>query len=354
MVGVACPPSIEILYKNLEKYLGMVDFVETPHLYNQKGGGWKIHVGLGMRNSSDPRERENVVQILREIIGLLQKYDGVGAKFAGFKVMEEFSDYNNPQRGKQVTIYVSEDVSYLVAIIAGHLSKIIRENKDRNLTLVRADTSTNIPLVDGGVISVRWSSCFAPHSPKEKAIDYAERYGNAMEIVERRGKWKEFINIYNTFKTLQEARYLSRADVEKYLGKGEKDKLIGNIVAIPVKGKRGEEYHAHLIGDVYYEGGRYRLAVYDLEDPSRTKKVVDITNISRTPQKIFKYETLGTFVLILISLFALSLSISNISSFSGSFISTLTKHSIFFPFLFLSLFLVALIIYYKTTKKSIS
>lgn len=348
--------TFEELIRNLEYSLyasNREDFIYTPNVYElvQYGtGGWKIHVGIGIRNAFDPEERKKVTDVLQEIIEVIRKYDReVCAKFASFKLMERWSNYGEFQRGKQITIYVPREHAEYVPIIARHLKYIIEKNTDKDLVLVAADRNRNFPLDKDGIITIRWSSYFMPRPGIEEAIDNQERYENVVEITKRVGKYQELMEIYSMFKKLENARYLDRYTVENYLQRGESNKLKGNIVAIPFESGGERTYYAHLIEDIVYKDGKYKIMVRGLEGPYKNKLVeVDIYNISRTPEKLLRYKTLTilAFSLIPISIFLIY---SNISNFSGNLI--LANQSTLILFLFALLLFFLLILKYKLSKR---
>ena len=341
------PENFEELARNLEYYLyasNTEDFVYTPNVHDLIGygtGGWKIHVGIGIRNPFDLEERKKVKDLLQEIIELIRKYDRkVCAKFATFKLMERWSSYEEFQRGKQITIYVPREYAEYVPIIARHLKYIIEKNADKDLVLVAADRNRNFPLDKYGIITIRWSSYFKPRPGREEIIDDQERYENVVETAKRVGKYQELMEIYNTFKKLENARYLDRYTVENYLQRGELNKLKGNIVAIPFESGGERTYHAHLIEDIVYRGGKYKIIVRGLEGPYKNRLLeIDEYNISRTPEKVLRYKALLIFIFSLIPI-SIFLAYSNISSSSGNLISINQSTLIMFLFALLLFFLL--------------
>lgn len=343
------PKTFEELARDLEYYLyasNTEDFVYTPNVYDLIGygtGGWKIHVGIGIKNPYDMEERKKVTDFIQEIIELIRKYDRkVCAKFATFKLMERLSNYEEFQRGKQITIYVPREHAEYVPIIARHLKYIIEKNADKDLVLVAADRNRNFPLDKDGIITIRWSSYFKPRPGIEERIDDQERYENVVEVTKRVGKYQELMEIYSTFKKLENARYLDRYTVENYLQKGESNKLKGNIVAIPFESGGERTYYAHIIEDIVYRDGKYKIIVRGLEGPYKNKLVeIDKDYISRTPEKLLRYKTLLIFIFSLIPI-SIFLVYSNSSSASGNLISRNQSTLILFLFALLLFFLIML------------
>lgn len=346
--------SWEEMLENLEDYLYKAgnDFVVGPIPQWKYRGGWKIHVGLGIEDLYNENEKKVVVDVVKEIVELVAKYEkeDITAKFAGFRLMKYWLDESESQRGKQVTIYIPENREDLVPIIGRHLKYILDKYRDRGLKLIGADQYKNIPLTNDGVISFRWASYFGPQSEEEMRVDDYERYTNPWEVLHKVGKYDKGKEIRDRFKQLENARYLSRMEVLEYLEGNELDRLKGNIVGILVSSGK---YYAHLIEDVFYNyrDRKYKLRVFGLEGPYIGKAIeVDIDNITRTPENVLKYKV-GRAILILapISLFLVILATSSLLDVSGFF--SLSNHFSLLAILFLPLLLIYVFAAYRRSKK---
>ena len=267
-------------------------FVQSPSLLDLRGKrGWKIHVGIGLKNESEKRK---VVKVLEELINFLKKYtleNKLTFKLASFELMKEFSYSNNPQRGKQITIYIPEENEELVPILVRHLEYFLEKHKNE-VYLVKADDRSNKPLWEGGVISIRWSTYLAPQKYSEFVKDEYEREGPWEKVVEYAKKEEKLKEIEKTLKTLEKARYMNRFEVIEAIEKGNFDELKQKIIAVPdIYGGKYKAYFAHLIEDIFYDRqeGRYKVKAKALEGPYAGKiRYLKLDRISREPEKLLK------------------------------------------------------------------
>ena len=235
-----------------------------------------------------------MVKVLEELINFLKKYtleNKLTFKLASFELMKEFSYSNNPQRGKQITIYIPEENEELVPILVRHLEYFLEKHKNE-VYLVKADDRSNKPLWGGGVISIRWSTYLAPQKYSEFVKDEYEREGPWEKVVEYAKKEEKLKEIEKTLKTLEKARYMNRFEVIEAIEKGNFDELKQKIIAVPdIYGGKYKAYFAHLIEDIFYDRqeGRYKVKAKALEGPYAGKiRYLKLDRISREPEKLLK------------------------------------------------------------------
>ena len=350
--------SFEDMKTNLEKMLYKADFVQSPNI-NETAiysgtGGWKIHIGIGIKDYKNKDEMSNVVFVFHQVIDLLEKYkDHVGFKLAGLDNLIGMS-YQNSQRGKQITIYVPEEFEGLVPIISRHVEQIIDDNRE-NLYLVGSDPRINVPLDENGVISVRWSSKFAPRTSAEYSTDNYERTSDIGPLLKKRGKEDKMEDILYTFRELEHAKYLDRGSVDSYLKRGEVNRLKGNIVAV----KEGGGYYAHLIEDVTYKGGCPYLKMRALEGPDigkiEERDSSYLLSISRTQGKMLnRYEHVISLIIVIPLAFFLMLvnSFTNSQTTGLSILSKFYVNFLFTPIVIAFFIILFFILHSKLARKT--
>lgn len=291
-------------------------FVYAPNIHDSKftgegKGGWKLHVGIGIRNL-EPSEKQRVTQNLQELTKFLERYsDRLTFKFAGFETMRNYSTNfdrktgkPNLQKGKQITIYIPKENEDLIPIISRNLEYFIDKHED--LYLVEANKDRNISLAKNGVISIRWSSYFSPRDVYQLDTDKQERDEGASYIIKKEPeRERSFSKIYQDLHTLEKAKYMDRYAVENLIKLGRTYELKGSIVISRQKTPEGEMYFTNLIEDVIYTDRESpTIRVKALEGPYAGKNIdLSLGTITRKPEKLLYKNPLLILIPIILSIF---------------------------------------------------
>lgn len=169
--------------------------------------GYKVHVGIGMHWTGEEGQRA-FAAIYSEITALLENMDPKGkkidAKFATMPISEMLSEKGNPQRGKQITVYVPEEHRDMIPNIVNGIAKILNAHAG-DYWPVKADSERNVSLVLGGVISMRYSSDFMA---RNKEIDGMERATGGWSLMKNKGKVQDAMEIIGDTQRMHEVKKL--------------------------------------------------------------------------------------------------------------------------------------------------